>query len=189
MRKFFLASALVFAYCSAHAQIHLGAKAGANMTKIDGKSFSEKYKLGYQLGGYAYYDFSKMIGLQLEVQFNQSNTQISDRYSDVLFDSFGRGKKLNYITIPVLFRINSQGALTFLAGPQFSFITDSDKNILENGTKLFRSSDIGLVGGVDLNIRPFIISARYVWGLNDISGTENKATGRQIQLGLGFEIF
>lgn len=189
MKKIFLATLFSFAFFNANAQLHLGAKAGANLTKIDGTSFSDKYKLGYQLGGYVYYDFSKMIGLQLEVQFNQSNTKISDQYSDVLFDSFGKGKKLNYITVPVLFRINSQGALTFLAGPQFSFLTDSDKNILQNGTKLFRNSDVGIVAGVDLNVRPFIISARYVWGLNDISGTENKATGRQIQLGLGFEIF
>lgn len=189
MKKLFLTGAFVLASLSANAQMHLGAKAGANLTKIDGQSFNDTYKLGYQLGGYAYYDFSKMIGLQFEVQFNQSNTKISDQYSDVIFDSIGRGKKLNYITIPALLRINSHGALTFLAGPQFSFLADSDKNVLLNGERLFKSTDVGLVAGADFNVRPFIISARYVWGLNDISGTENKATGRQIQLGLGLEIF
>lgn len=189
MKKFFLAIAIALASFNANAQLHLGAKAGANLTKIDGESFREKYKLGYQLGGYVYYDFSRMVGLQLEIQFNQSNTQVSDQYSDVLFDSFGRGKKLNYIALPVLFRINSQGGLTFLAGAQFSFLADSDKNVLQNGAKLFKGTNVGLVAGADLNLRPFIISARYVWGLSDISGTGNKATGRQIQLGLGFEIF
>lgn len=189
MKKLFLASVLVLASLNASAQVHLGVKAGANLTKIDGESFSEKYKLGYQLGAYTYYDFSPMIGIQLEVQSNQSNTKVSERYSDVVFNSFSKGKQLNYISVPLLLRVNSQGALTLLAGPQFSFLTDPNKTVLENGTKLFKNTDIGLVGGVDLNLRPFIISGRYIWGLNDISGTGNKATKRQIQLGLAFEIF
>lgn len=189
MKKILFVSFLMLGVFNGNAQLHLGAKAGANLTKIDGESFKSKYQLGYQLGGYVYYDFSNAIGIQTEVQFNQSNTKIADRYSDVLFDSFDKGKKLNYITVPVLLRLNSQGALTFLAGPQFSFLADSNRTILQNGKKLFKSSDVGLVAGVDLNLRPFIISARYIWGLSDISGTDNKANNRQIQLGIGFEIF
>lgn len=189
MKKLFLANLFFLFFLNVNAQLHLGAKAGANLTKINGESFNSKYRLGYQLGGYLYYDLSKIFGLQLEVQFNQSNTQVTDRYSDVLFNTFDKGKRLNYITVPALLRINSQGGLTLLVGPQFSFLADSDKNIIQNGKKLFNSTDIGLVAGVDINLRPFIISGRYVWGITNVSSMGDKANNRQIQIGIAFEIF
>ena len=34
------------------AQFHIGAKAGANITKIDGKSFKDQFKYGYHVGGF-----------------------------------------------------------------------------------------------------------------------------------------
>lgn len=189
MKKFFLASLFFLLLFKASAQLHIGAKAGANLTKINGESFKSKYRLGYQLGGYLYYDFSKTFGIQLEAQFNQSNTQVTDRYSDILFNTFDKGKKLNYITIPALLRINSQGGITLLAGAQFSFLADSDKNIIQNGKKLFNSTDIGLVAGLDINLRPFIISGRYIWGVTNVSSLGDKANNRQIQVGIAFEIF
>lgn len=35
------------------AQFHLGIKAGANVTKVDGKSFKDQFRYGYHLGGFA----------------------------------------------------------------------------------------------------------------------------------------
>ena len=35
------------------AQFHLGVKAGANITKVDGKSFKEQFEYGYNVGGFA----------------------------------------------------------------------------------------------------------------------------------------
>ena len=35
------------------AQFHLGVKAGANITKVDGKSFKDEFRYGYHLGGFA----------------------------------------------------------------------------------------------------------------------------------------
>ncbi len=42
---------IIFTVLQTKAQLHLGTKAGANMTKIAGASFDENYKLGYQLRG------------------------------------------------------------------------------------------------------------------------------------------
>lgn len=42
---------IIFTVLQTKAQFHLGTKAGANMTKIEGTSYDENYKLGYQLRG------------------------------------------------------------------------------------------------------------------------------------------
>ncbi len=172
-----------------NAQLHLGAKAGTNLSKINGESFKDKHQLGYQLGGYVYYDFSNFFGLQVEAQFNQSNTEINEEYIDILLDAFEKKKKLNYISVPLLLRMNTQGGITLVGGPQFSFLADGNKTVLQNGKKLFKNTDIGFVAGIDLNLRPFVLYGRYIWGFNDISDVGNKANSRQIQLGVGFEIF
>ena len=46
---------------------HIGAKAGANLFKVDGKSFSEEFNLGYTLGAFSEINFNKKWGLQPEV--------------------------------------------------------------------------------------------------------------------------
>ncbi|MEQ1678281.1 MAG: PorT family protein, partial [Chitinophagaceae bacterium] len=35
------------------AQFHIGIKGGANVTKVDGKSFKDQFRYGYHLGGFA----------------------------------------------------------------------------------------------------------------------------------------
>ncbi|SDQ98617.1 Outer membrane protein beta-barrel domain-containing protein [Chryseobacterium soldanellicola] len=189
MRRFFLGASIIFGLSSTSAQLHLGAKTGANLAKIDSESFDDRFKLGYQLGGFAYYDFSNSLGLQVEVQFNQSNTKVEERYSSVLTNTFDRGKRLNYVSVPVLLRINSSGLITFVGGPQFSFLANGEEGILDNSKRLFKKTDFGMVAGAEINFRPLFIYARYIWGFSSISDIGDKAHSRQIQLGLGVKIF
>ena len=48
----FLIAALIISQVSM-AQFHIGAKAGANITKIEGQSFKDEFKYGYHVGGFA----------------------------------------------------------------------------------------------------------------------------------------
>ena len=49
--------AIMLLTTTAYAQeFHLGAKAGANLGKLDGVAYSKGFKLGYQLGGFVEYD-------------------------------------------------------------------------------------------------------------------------------------
>lgn len=189
MKIIFIAVFLVAGLCQSHAQLHVGAQAGANLTKMYGTAFSHRFKLGHQLGGYGYYDFTNFFGLELAVQFSQSNTKVSEKYKDVLLDAFDKGKKLNYINVPILLRLNSHGILTLVGGPQFSILTDRHKSILENGKNLFKSKNIALVTGFDLNLRPLVIYGRYLWGVSKVSNVGRDANSRQIQIGLGIELF
>ena len=48
--------AIMLLTTTAYAQeFHLGAKAGANLGKLDGVAYSKGFKLGYQLGGFVEY--------------------------------------------------------------------------------------------------------------------------------------
>src|SRR5579872_493791 len=83
--------------------IHFGIKAGANLFKVDGQSFSQEYKFGYSVGAFSEINFTPNIGIQPELLFNQTNyrtgTQFGDLYSGGVNNYEG---KLNYLSIPVL---------------------------------------------------------------------------------------
>ncbi len=184
-----LSFTLFFSNNFCNAQFHLGVKAGANLTKLEGQALNDSFELGYQIGGIVYYDITNYIGFQTEVLFNQTNTRITDDYSDVFDDAFDRDKTLNYISVPILLRLNTGGILTINAGPQFSFLADDDDSVLENGKKLFKNTDFAAVAGAELNLTPIIIYARYTLGFSDISDIGGKANSHQIQVGVGLRLF
>src|SRR5205823_120320 len=95
---------------------HIGAKAGANLGKINGTSLSDKFKLGYQLGGFAEIDFTKGFGIQPELLWSQTNTKVTDEPLSGL--NPGQTFHLNYLSIPILLRFNAGKILTFNLGPQ-----------------------------------------------------------------------
>src|SRR5436190_6375339 len=88
------------------AQFHLGAKAGANITKLEGKSFKDEFRYGYHIGGFAEVRMGNKFVLQPEVLFNQYSTTLDSNfkhvYQDVFNPSYQSGVKLNYLSIPIL---------------------------------------------------------------------------------------
>ena len=83
--KLFLSTAFMIIASFSFAQgIKLGIKGGANVGKIDGKSFKEEFKYGYHIGGFAELKVGKKFSIQPEVLWNQVNTDTSkDRKSVV----------------------------------------------------------------------------------------------------------
>ncbi|OXA70461.1 hypothetical protein B0A67_15710 [Flavobacterium aquidurense] len=188
MKKFFLLTAMFFSFAG-YSQFHIGAKAGANMNKLDGQAFDDGFEFGYQLGGFVYFNLTDFIGLQGEVLFNQTNTKLSNDYRDVFDNVFKKDKTLNYVSVPVLLRLNSEGLITIVTGPQFSFLANTDHSVSQNGKKLFKNTDFSFVAGAEVNIRPLTLYARYVWGFSDVSNFGDKANSQQIQAGLGLRLF
>ncbi len=172
-----------------NAQVHLGAKGGANISKLNGISYSDSYELGYHLGGVIGYDFNKIVGIQSEVLFNQTNTKVEDGTGAIFENALWGRKKLNYLTVPVLIKLLPNSIVSFHAGPQFSILTNRNKTVLENGQQLFRSSDFGIVAGAELNLGPIGIYGRYIWGFKDINDVGTKARSQQIQAGLNVKLF
>lgn len=174
------------------AQFHIGIKAGANITKVDGVSFKDKFEYGYHIGGFAEIGLGKKFALQPEVLFSQYTTTLSSDADDIYEDVFTSDQsdvKFNYLSVPILLNYKLVGNLLSLqAGPQFSILINQDEDLLQNGADAFKKGDFAMLGGVQLKIKSFRITGRYVIGLTDINDIDNrddwKNQGFQISLGL-----
>jgi hypothetical protein len=195
MKKLFLSTCVVLSLATAaNAQgFRLGVKAGANLNKIQGQSFNDGYNLGYQFGGFSEIDFGKKIGIQPEVLFSQSKTKYEQNTSAIThFDNLKGGEniRLDYLSIPVLLRINSGDLVTFLVGPQFSIMVNNHQTTAENGQNAFKNGDFAMVGGLQVNLKLLRVYGRYNVGLSDISDITNsdKWKSQQLQLGVGLKL-
>ena len=171
---------------------HLGLKGGVNMFKVDGASFKEEFKYGYNAGLFAEINFSKKLGLQPELLWNQSETRVSNQFRNMYNDGLNELKdvKLNYLSIPLLLNYSPSRLLTFQAGPQFGLLINKDDRLLENGKNAFKKGDLSMLGGIQLNVGSAKIGGRYAVGLLNINDIDNRDrwTNQGFQLYVGFRI-
>ena len=101
------------------AQFHIGAKGGANIIKVEGKSFDQAFRYGYHAGGFAEIGLGRNLGIQPEVIFNQYSTRVDSNFNHVYQNVFNQGDvKLNYLSIPILLSYKLFGNfLSLQAGP------------------------------------------------------------------------
>ncbi len=175
------------------AQFHLGAKAGANITKVQGKSFKDEFRYGYHIGGFAEVRMGNKFVLQPEVLFNQYSTTLDSNfknvYQDVFNPSYQSGVKLNYLSIPILINYKLIGSfLSLQAGPQFGVLINKNKTLLQNGGEAFKRGDFSMIAGAQIKIGAIRLNGRYVVGLNNINDIDNqdqwKSQGFQLSVGL-----
>lgn len=173
------------------AQFHLGVKGGANITKVNGKSFNDQFRYGYHLGGFAEIRVSNKFVLQPEVLFNQYATRLDSSYKNVYQDVFdGKSNiRLNYLSIPIVLNYKLIGSFMSLqAGPQFGVLIDQNKTLLQNGGSAFKNGDFSMLAGVQFKVGPMRLNGRYAIGLNNISDLPDedkwKNQGFQVSVGL-----
>lgn len=173
------------------AQFHIGAKAGANITKVDGKSFKDEFRYGYHLGGFMEIRLSNKLVLQPEVLWNQYATTVDSNFSNVYHNVFDGNShiKLNYISVPIVLNYKLIGSfLSLQAGPQFGILVDQSRTVLQNGADAFKKGDFSMLAGVQLKILNVRINGRYAVGLNNISDITNdskwKNQGFQLSAGI-----
>lgn len=171
--------------------LHFGFKAGANIFKVDGKSFKDEFKFGYHLGAFGEIYFTSKFGIQPELLFSQTNFRTGNDFDNVYPNGIGDVKgKLNYLSVPVLFSYRPIKLFSFQLGPQFGTLLNQDKNLVSNGKEAFKKGDISLLAGAQLNLLKFKAGARYVIGLNDINdvGTSNKWKNQGFQVYVGLRV-
>ena len=172
------------------AQFHIGIKAGANITRIDGKSFKDEFKYGYHLGGFAEIGLGRSFSLQPEILYNQYTSTIDSSFSHVyqgVINSPQRNVKLNYLSLPILLNYKIIGPLSIQAGPQFGVLIDQSKTVLENGGEAFKNGDFSMLAGAVVKLNNLRVTGRYMVGLNNINDIDdqNKWKNQTIQLSLG----
>ncbi|HEX4875530.1 MAG TPA: porin family protein [Chitinophagaceae bacterium] len=189
--KFLFLLAALMVTAAGMAQFHLGVKGGANITKVDGKSFKDEFRYGYHLGGFAEIRMGNKFVLQPEVLFNQYATRLDSNYKNVYQDVFNGNSniKLNYLSIPILVNYKLIGSfLSLQAGPQFGVLIDQSRTVLQNGGDAFKKGDFSMLAGLNFKVGPMRINGRYAIGLNNISDITNdnewKSQGFQVSVGL-----
>ncbi len=189
---FSLAAALLFS-TAMMAQFHIGAKAGTNISKVEGKSFNDQFRFGYNLGGFMEVRLSNKFVLQPEVLFNQHSTSLDSSFKNIYQGVFNASAqtnvKLKYLSIPILLNYKLIGSfLSLQAGPQFSVMMNKHKTLLQNGGEAFKNGEFSMLGGVQIKVGAIRVNGRYVIGLNNINDIDNqdkwKSEGFQLSVGL-----
>lgn len=195
MKKILMAFGLTMFLLNAQAQnFQIGIKAGANLTKVTGKSFNEEFDLGYQAGFWSDIKLSKDFGIQPEVLFTQSGTTRSSGFASIYNTLLAPGAvnniKLNYLTIPLLLRYSVTKNLALHVGPQYNILMDNGQTLLQNGQSAFKSGDFSMVAGIKLKLLILNVYGRYNIGLTNINDIDNKDkwTSQQLQIGLNFNL-
>jgi len=178
---------------AASAQFRLGAKAGANLVKVEGQAFKDEFRYGYHLGGFAEIGIIRKLTIQPEVLFNQYSMTLDSSFKSVyenIITSEQSHVKLNYLSVPILLNYKFLGPIYLQAGPAFSILIDQNKNFLQNGGDAFKKGDFSMIGGAQVRLSKLYLSGRYVVGLaniNDIDVKE-KWKSQAIQLSVGLSL-
>lgn len=191
--KYKLSAVILFLFLAnaAMAQFSIGVKAGANIIKVDGRSFKDEFKYGYHLGGFANIGIGGRFSIQPEVLFNQYQTRTDSTFSNIYQNAFDGASniKLNYLSIPLLLNYKLGSLLSLQAGPMFSILMDQNKNLLENGQDAFKKGDFSMLAGAQIGLGKIKLNGRYVVGLNNINDIDNQDKwnnqGFQLSVGLG----
>jgi hypothetical protein len=180
---------------AASAQFRFGPKVGANLVKVDGKSFKDEFRYGYHLGGFAEIVLTKdkKLSLQPEVLLNQYSTTLDSSFKSIyenVINSNQSRVKLNYLSFPILLNYKLLGPIYLQAGPAFSILMDQNKNFLQNGGDAFTKGDFSMIGGAQIRLAKLYLSGRYVVGLANINDIDNKDKWKSqaIQLSVGLSL-
>ncbi|MBU3715034.1 MAG: PorT family protein [Ferruginibacter sp.] len=169
-------------------KFELGIKGGADLNKIQGQSFTNKFTFGYHLGAFAQIGLTGKLVIQPELYYSQINKDTATSFSTV-YQSIPK-LSLGYLNIPILLSYKPAKFLAIQAGPKFGIVTNSNLSFLNNTGNAFRNGDLSFVGGVQLHFANIRIYGRYEVGLTNINDLDNqdKWKSQSIHAGVGFRL-
>lgn len=169
-------------------KLSFGLKVGANYSNVydsEGEDFVADAKFGLAAGGFVSIPLGKFFGVQPEILFSQKGFKSSGTY---LGSTYTMTRTTDYIDVPLLLAVKPIEQVTFLFGPQFSYLL-SQKDDFTGGTisstqeqdfdnSNIRKNTFGLTGGVDFNVSNFVIGVRAAWDVKNNDGDGNSTTPR-----------
>lgn len=180
---------------AANAQrLHYGLKAALLFSKVTGEGIKQSFTPGFQGGAFFEFDLSKdkKWGIQPELLFTQTSAKKAPDFASkyvTYHNTEARDKiKMSAATIPLLLRYTPIPAVTLNLGAQYTYMYFIDENLLKANRDAFVKSDIGAVGGVQINVANVRFFGRYVLGLtniNDIPAPQYDWKTHQISIGMG----
>lgn len=168
--------------------LRFGLKAGLNNSNVydeDGEAFSAEGKFGLAGGGFLAIPIGKYLGVQPELLFSQKGFKAS---GSILGSAYTFTRTSTYIDIPLQVAFKPSEFLTLLAGPQYSYLIKQN-NAFSNSSISFdqeqefkndniRKNTLGVVGGLDINLKHITLGARMCWDVTKNNGDGSSTTPR-----------
>lgn len=184
-------------------KLQVGAKIGLNYSNVydaRGERFNADAKFGLATGVFMEIPFEKYLGLQPEIVFSQKGFKGSGIN---LGSSYQFTRTTSYIDIPLQLTLKPSEFITFLVGPQFSYLVYQQDRFVSSAVSYeqeqeFKNDDIrknvfGIVGGLNINIRHVVIGARIAGDLQNNNGDGTSTTPRYkniwYQATIGFKLY
>ena len=169
-------------------QLNVGARVGLNMANVAGVNTNTQFKPGLHLGGYIRIG-SEKFAFQPEVLFSM---KVYGQNSGGATAS----QSLNYIDVPLMFRLGRSFAWDFGVQPSFLIGAKSKYKYASTDTKTtntstFNSVDVGIINGLEYELGSGLnIGVRFAFGLMPIfnSSAYKKVYNLNGQFTIGYTI-
>jgi len=173
-----------------------GSKAGVNVNRIIGVSYTSGFHYNYQLGAFLQFNITKRFGIQPEVNFVQSASSFSkdpnDIYEDIFYDGSQRSGKLNYLEIPVFLNVNigPSKRIKLQIGPSYGSLLKETLDSLQYQGNVYKKAEWSAIGGLWIQLPLVNLGARYKVGLTNINAIDDlqKWKSEAIQIFVGFTL-
>lgn len=173
----------------------VGIKGGWNYSNLSGDivgllNFNGDYTSGYHAGAFASFGLTENFAVQPELLFNRYGTVQS-----VPGINTDAGINLSYLSLPVLAKYYLTDGFAIMAGPQLSYLIDSNLDIAMGNNDL-TTEFINIYNDIDFGVNvgaayefPFgmVLGANYYHGLTNVADIPLVDVGnRSFQLSLGW---
>ena len=169
-------------------KISIGVKAGANISNVydtQGDEFDADAKLGFAAGAFVQIPLGRFLGFHPEILFSQKGYQGS---GSILGSDYNYTRTTNFIDVPLLIALKASPFVTFLVGPQYSYLVSqkyylhtalgdvTEEEHFENENLL--KNTLSVTGGFDINLNSIVIGARAGWDITNNKGDGTSTTPR-----------
>lgn len=156
--------------------LQFGVKAGFNHSNVydsEGEDFKADPKFGLAAGVFVAIPLGKYFGFQPEMLYSQKGFKAT---GSIIGINYKYTRTTSFIDIPLLFQLKPAEMITFLVGPQFSYLI-KQKDEFANTTveqdfenDNIRKSIMGIALGVDICPKNLIVGARVGWDIQNNNG-------------------
>jgi hypothetical protein len=165
-----------------------GLKAGINYSNVwdeTGQDFEADAKLGFAGGVFVSIPIGKYIGFQPEALISQKGYKGSGTLLGVPYST---SRTTSYLDIPLQVQFKPSEFVTFLAGPQYSYLVQQNDKFTfganstdqerEFSNENIRKNTLGLVIGADIMLKQIVLSGRAGWDIQNNNGDGTSNTPR-----------
>lgn len=170
----------------AQAQFKLGVGGGVNFTRLSGDIDQSSSLTAYNLGLMTEFKLPVKLGIEVDILFSTKGTKDAIFFNEV-GDPIGDADiRLAYVDIPIVLKLYSLKVISFQGGIQYSFLTDEESFTVSGASSnAFKTNDYAIVAGIGIDVERLHFSARYNFGVVDVSRSLTELKNNMLTLSLG----